>query len=78
MTTNTKPVGLSVWEHELYEHLTEHMQNELALVDRYEALAASAEGHVSYLVKLIMEDEARHHRLFDEWRNAVAVERRVP
>jgi rubrerythrin len=72
MTTNTKPpVGLSVWEHDLYEHLTEHMQNELALVDRYEALAASAEGHVSYLVKLIMEDEARHHRLFDEWRNAL-------
>ena len=30
MTTNTKPpVGLSVWEHDLYEHLTEHMQNEL-------------------------------------------------
>ena len=72
MTTNTKPpIGLSVWEHDLYEHLTEHMHNELALVDRYEALAASAEGHVSYLVKLIMEDEARHHRLFDEWRNAL-------
>ena len=72
MTTNTQPpIGLSVWEHDLYEHLTEHMQNELELVDRYEALAASAEGHVSYLVKLIMEDEARHHRLFDEWRNAL-------
>jgi rubrerythrin len=33
--------------------------------------AASAGGHVSYLLKLIMEDEARHHRLFDEWRNAL-------
>ena len=72
MTTNTEPpVGLSAWEHDLYEHLTEHMETELALVDRYEALAASAGGHVSYLLKLIMEDEARHHRLFDEWRNAL-------
>ena len=72
MTTNTQPpVGLSVWEHDLYEHLTDHMQNELALVDRYAALAESAGGHVSYLLKLIMEDEARHHRLFDEWRNAL-------
>jgi rubrerythrin len=72
MTSNTQPpVGLSVWEHDLYEHLTDHMQNELALVDRYAALAESAGGHVSYLLKLIMEDEARHHRLFDEWRNAL-------
>ena len=65
------PVGLSVWEHDLYEHLTEHIENELALVDRYAALAESAGGHVAYLLKLVMEDEARHHRLFDEWRNAL-------
>jgi len=72
MTTNTEPpVGLSAWEHDLYEHLTEHMENELALVARYDALAANAGGHVAYLLKLIMEDEARHHRLFDEWRNAL-------
>ena len=72
MTTNTTPpVGLSAWEHDLYEHLTEHIENELALVDRYSELAESAGGHVAYLLKLIMEDEARHHRLFDEWRNAL-------
>jgi rubrerythrin len=65
------PPGLSSWEYELYEHLTRHMENELDLVDEYAELAASAGGHVSYLLNLIMEDEARHHRLFDEWRNAI-------
>ena len=72
MTTNTRPpVGLSLWESELYEHLTEHMESERALVDRYEDLANRTGGHVAYLLRLIMEDEARHHRLFDEWRNAL-------
>jgi rubrerythrin len=72
MTTNTKPpVGLSTWEHELYEHLTEHIENERTLVGRYAKLAEDAGGHVAYLLKLIMEDEARHHRLFEEWRNAL-------
>lgn len=72
MTTNTKPpVGLSAWESDLYEHLSDHMENESELVGRYGELAGSAGGHVAYLLRLIMEDEARHHRLFDEWRNAL-------
>lgn len=71
MTTNTAPVGLSAWEHDLYEHLTDHMEAERELVDRYEALALLAGGHVAYLLRLIMEDEARHHRLFEQWRNAL-------
>ncbi len=85
MTTNTVPVGLSAWEHDLYEHLTDHMETERQLVDRYEDLASRAGGHVAYLLRLIMEDEARHHRLFEEWRNALQsnaefrdVEPRVP
>ena len=69
--SNTIPVGLSSWEHDLYEHLTMHMETESGLVDRYEALAERAGGHVAYLLKMIMEDEARHHRLFAEWRNAL-------
>ena len=71
MTTNTVPVGLSAWEHDLYEHLTTHMATESALVERYEDLAKRAGGHVEYLLRMIMEDEARHHRLFGEWRNAL-------
>ena len=71
MTSRAVPVGLSAWEHDLYEHLTQHIEAESALVDRYQALAERAGGHVAYLLKLIMEDEARHHRLFDEWRNAL-------
>ncbi len=71
MTTQQIPVGLSSWEHDLYIHLTEHMETEKGLLDRYTDVASTAGGHVAYLLKLIMEDEARHHRLFDEWRNAL-------
>jgi rubrerythrin len=70
-TDMATPVGLSSWEHELYEHLTQHMRTELELVDEYQSLAESSGGHVAYLLRLIMEDEARHHRLFAEWCNAI-------
>jgi hypothetical protein len=65
------PVGLSVCEQEIFDHLVKHMQDEDQLVERYERLAAEAGGHVAYLLGLIMEDERRHHRLFEEWCNAL-------
>ena len=72
MTTDLQPpIGLSVWEHDLYEHLVDHMKREDELVEQYEQLAAETGGHVAYLLRLVMEDERRHHRLFDEWCNAL-------
>jgi rubrerythrin len=65
------PAGLSVWERDLFDHLVSHMEHEDELVDQYEQLAATAGGHVAYLLQLVMEDERRHHRLFDEWVNAL-------
>jgi hypothetical protein len=65
------PVGMSVWERELFEHLVRHMQNENELIDDYERLAADAGGHVGYVLRLIIEDERRHHRLFEEWCNSL-------
>ena len=72
MTINTTPpVGLSVWELEIFDHLVRHLRAEDELVTRYEALADEAGGHVGYLLRLIVEDERRHHRLFGEWCNSL-------
>ncbi|HEY1280848.1 MAG TPA: hypothetical protein VGF22_14320 [Acidimicrobiales bacterium] len=65
------PVGLSVWERELFDHLVRHTEHEDELVEQYDQLATTAGGHVAYLLQLVMDDERRHHRLFDEWRNAL-------
>jgi hypothetical protein len=70
MTTDMEPpIGLSVWEQEIFDHLVGHMKEEGQLLERYEKLATDAGGHVAYLLRLIMEDERRHHRLFEEWCN---------
>src|SRR4029077_18904523 len=78
MTDVATPPGLSVWEADLFRHLTDHMEQEGALLASYKALAeASDADHWRYLVELIIEDEIRHHRLFTELVNAIrsAVER---
>jgi len=72
MTTNLEPpVGLSTWERELFDHLIAHVEQEDKLISAYERLAAEAGGHVAYVLGLITEDERRHHRLFEEWCNAL-------
>jgi bacterioferritin (cytochrome b1) len=56
-------VGASVWEEDLYAHLTEHATDEQATIERYRDLAGEAESATfRYLVDLIVEDEIRHHR----------------
>ena len=71
MTTKERPVGLSVWEQQLYETLTSHIETEGELLAEYDDLAAHSGGHVRYLVEMIGEDEARHHRLFEQWANSL-------
>lgn len=64
--------GASIWESELYEHLTSHEENERDLLVEYqEAAADSGSAAFAYLVGLIMEDEVRHHRLFRELTSAL-------
>jgi hypothetical protein len=65
------PAGMSVMERELFDHLVRHLDEENQLIDDYEKLAADAGGHVAYLLRLIIEDEHRHHRLFEEWCNTL-------
>jgi len=72
MTNTSRPPGLSVWEGELLDHLTHHLDTEAGLLGTYERLSReSGSEYVAYLLSLIGEDEARHHRLFEELINAL-------
>jgi rubrerythrin len=67
MTTNETPAGLSVWEREVYDLLVDHVTKESEVVDEYDELLERSTGHVRFLLKLIIEDELRHHELYQEW-----------
>lgn len=57
----------SSWVQRLYMHLTEHVQVERGLLEAYvEAAEATESKAFAYLVRLLIEDEQRHHRLFAE------------
>ena len=72
MATTAKPAGLSVFESELLDHLTHHLEAERELLATYQQVAAeSGAAYVSYLLRLIGEDESRHHRMFEELANAL-------
>lgn len=62
-----KLVGASVWEEALYEHLTAHEETDDQLLAEYrEAADASSSPAFRFVASLIMEDHARHHRLYEE------------
>jgi hypothetical protein len=71
MNASGRPVGLSVWEEELYDALIEHVRAESDVLARYEGLAADAPAHVRYLLELIAEDEVRHHRIYEQWASTI-------
>ncbi len=71
MDMNDEPVGLSVWEQELYDLLRDHVRSESEVLDRYGDLADTATGHVRFLIELIAEDEARHHTLYEQWAETI-------
>jgi rubrerythrin len=64
--------GVSVFEERLYQHFSQHVAEEKDLIDAYRALAERTDSKAfGYLARLIVEDEARHHRMFSELMNAV-------
>jgi hypothetical protein len=65
-------VGASVWEEELYDHLTSHEEKEREILVKYqEAAAASKSAAFAYLASLIVDDEIRHHRIFRDLASAL-------
>jgi rubrerythrin len=66
-TTSQPPVGASWWERELFTHLTDHVRNERDVLEAYVAAADATDSRaLAYLVRILIEDERRHHRLFQE------------
>jgi hypothetical protein len=72
MAERSKPHGLSLSEEELFEHFASHGSTEGAILAEYERLVADADAEwISYMGKLILEEETRHHRVFEELANAL-------
>lgn len=65
-------IGASVWEDDLYRHLSTHIASEIDLLTAYKSAAdESKSAAFRYLANLIIEDEKRHHRVFEELSNAL-------
>jgi rubrerythrin len=65
-------IGASMWEDDLYRHLSTHMAAEIDLLTAYKKAAdESKSAAFSYLANLIIEDEKRHHRVFEELANSL-------
>jgi hypothetical protein len=61
------PRGASVWELQMFEHLTDHTRREGAMLADYAEVAATSESNaLRYVINMLLEDERRHHRYFDE------------
>ncbi len=57
----------SVWERDLYAMLASHVAKERGLLEEYvEAAKGTQSDALGYLVNLLIEDEKRHHRVFNE------------
>src|SRR5262249_1000733 len=70
-----KLVGASVWEEQLYEHLTSHEEKERGILVKYqEAASESKSAAFAYLANLIVADEIRHHQTFRDLASALKSE----
>jgi rubrerythrin len=69
---SSTPQGASTWETEIWAQLSGHIESERDIMSGYAELAEQAEEpEVRYLIRLILDDEARHHRIFLELANAL-------
>ncbi len=65
MTTSIP--GASVWEQDLYDSLARHVESEHDILDEYQRLAGTEPpSFVTYLARMILSDEERHHQLFND------------
>ncbi len=61
------------FEHTILRHMEEHGKAEGAILESYRQVAerSSSGEAIQYLVKLILDDEERHHAVFGEMANAI-------
>lgn len=64
---STSIPGASIWEQQIYDHILEHVDDELDVIRSYERLAEQTDSPAfAYLAGLILEDERRHHQLLHD------------
>lgn len=65
--SNESWAGPSATDRAVYAHLTEHIRLERGLLDEYRDIAANTDSQAfRYLVNLLIEDEIRHHKIFNQ------------
>lgn len=61
------PRGASVWERKMFDYLVGHTRAEGAMLKEYVDTAEGTDSKAfEYVIKLLVEDELRHHRMFNE------------
>jgi hypothetical protein len=70
--TDDSSGGPSAWERQLYAHLKEHIETERTMLEKYAEVAEGTDSKAfRYLVKLLIDDEKYHYRLFGELAGSV-------
>jgi hypothetical protein len=73
--TDESSAGPSPWERQLYAHLKGHVETERAMLEKYAGVAERTNSKAfRYLVKLLIDDEVRHHRFFNELADSLETE----
>jgi rubrerythrin len=73
--TDESSGGPSPWERQLYAHLKGHVETERAMLEKYAEVAERTDSKAfRYLVKLLIDEEVRHHRLFNELAGSLETE----
>ncbi len=72
MTALEQLEGGSVWDDEVYNAFRSHVEDEGRLLSAYRELADDPSNpDVAYLIRMIMDDERRHHAVFERLANTV-------
>lgn len=59
----------------MFEHLTDHTRREGAMLEEYAAIADATESKaLKYVINLLLDDERRHHRYFNELASSLKTE----
>jgi hypothetical protein len=68
MSRSHPTVGSREWELDVYRHVSSHGEVEGEILDEYQRLVDDEElpPAFAYLARIILEDEVRHHRMFDD------------
>lgn len=68
-------VDIDVWAQELAHYLQQHMDTEREALREYAHLAEETKSEqIRFLINIILDDEVRHHRIFQDMVNWIRAE----